>query len=230
MLPPDPLDDPAPAIARFGRTMLARGMTDVAGGNISVRRGDAVYMTPRYAGHRHHWQLEASQILAFDVAGKPLDDDGGDGEPSRDLAVHLAVYAAAPESGAVVHAHAPHCLAFATAGVPIPPAIAAAALIGPVPVVPGDDEAAEVGAFAARPETRARIEAFAAAVLIARHGVVVIGRDLAHAYDGLERVEACARSIVLARAIRFDPAAPHPEDISPATAPRPVNGRAAAAV
>lgn len=229
MLPPEPLDDPALAIARFGRTMLARGMTDVAGGNISVRRGDAVYMTPRYAGHRHHWQLDAAQILAFDLAGRPVAV-GGDGELSRDLAVHLAVYAAAPEAGAVVHAHAPHCMAFATAGAAIPPAIAAAALIGPVPVVPGDDEAAEVAAFAALAETRARIDAFAAAVLIARHGVVVIGRDLAHAYDGLERVEACARSIILARVIRFDPAAPNQEDMTSATSPRPVNGRASAAV
>lgn len=221
MLPPDSFDDPARAIARVGRTMLARGMTDVAGGNISVRRGDTMFMTPRYAGHRHHWQLEEAHVLSFDRAGRQT---GGDGEPSRDVAVHLAAYDAAPEAGAVVHAHAPHCLAFATAGVPIPAAIAALGPIGPVDVVPGDDEAAEVGHFAARPGTRERIAAFAAAVLIARHGVVVIGRDLPHAYDALERIEACARSIILGHALR-----PTPRN-TPAAAPRPMNGRANVAV
>lgn len=191
MPPPAVLDDPPRAIVHVGRLMLARGMTDVAGGNISVRLGERIWMTPRYAGHRWHWQLAPDDILELDRGGRRL---AGSHEVSRDVAVHLAVYDAAPAAGAVVHAHAPHALAFAAAGVPIPPAIEAAEVLGAVPVVTGAEVA---GVAAAMHDARARIAAFAAAVLVEGHGVVVAGRDLAHAYDGLERLEACARTVWL---------------------------------
>ncbi|MBK6768607.1 MAG: class II aldolase/adducin family protein [Ardenticatenales bacterium] len=240
MLPPAVLDKPTSAIARVGRTMLARGMTDVAGGNISVRDGDDIYMTPRYAGHHWHWDIAPGDVLRFDLAGKRID---GYNEPSRDLHVHLAAYAAAPEAGAVVHAHAPHALAFAAAGRAIPPVTLAAEMLGRIEVaaVHGDDpidEVEAVRAFAAL--ARARIAAFAAAILIPRHGIVVIGRDLAHAYDGLERAEACARAVLLGRLLdRHDDGAPtvatdRASSIGTidllSAAPSPVNGSASAAV
>lgn len=42
--------------------MFQRHLTDLAGGNISVRIGDTLYMTPRYAGARFHWDLVPEQI------------------------------------------------------------------------------------------------------------------------------------------------------------------------
>jgi len=186
-------------------------MTDVAGGNISVRRGDDIYMTPRYAGHRWHWDFLPGDVLRFNLAGKRVD---GYNEPSRDLHVHLAAYAAAPEAGAVVHAHAPHALAFAAAGRPIPPITMAAAELGTIGLLEGDDEAAAVGVFAAG--ARARIAAFAAAALIPRHGIIVIGRDLAHAYDALERAESCARAALFGRLLAFD--ARNPQSVRPTAA------------
>ncbi|MCC7018771.1 MAG: class II aldolase/adducin family protein [Ardenticatenales bacterium] len=237
MPPPAVLDEPARAIARVGQTMLARGMTDVAGGNISVRDGDDIYMTPRYAGHRWHWDLSSSDIMRFNLAGRRVD---GYNEPSRDLDVHLAAYAAAPEAGAVVHAHAPHALVFAAAGRAIPPVTLAAEVLGRVEVAggPGDDaidEVEAIRAFAAG--ARGRIFAFAAAILIPRHGIVVIGRDLAHAYDGLERAESCARAVLLGRLLDRhgrDARGAAPDraqniDRHPATT-SPVNGSASAPV
>lgn len=194
MPPPPVLDDPPRAIAYVGRRMLARGMTDVAGGNISVRQGGRIWMTPRFAGHLWHWDLAPEDILELDARGARV---AGRHEVSRDVEVHLAAYDGAPEAGAVIHAHAPYALAFATRGWTIAPVIVAAEPIGAVHVVgPGSDVA---GVRAAMHEARARVAAFAAAVLIKGHGVVVVGRDLAHAYDGLERVEACARTGLLLR-------------------------------
>jgi L-fuculose-phosphate aldolase len=62
-------------------------------------------------------------------------------------------------------------------------------------VLGGEDEVAEaVAAFHGRSDEIAR---FAAAVLLPAHGVVVAGRDLDHAFDALERVEANARCLLL---------------------------------
>jgi len=197
--PAAPAEIPAAreAIARVGGVMFARGLTDAAGGNISARAADGagwcLCMTPRYAAHAALWRLEPDDILILEPDGSPRY---GRGEPSRDAAVHAAIYRAVPAAGAVVHAHAPCCLVFATAGRPIPPRIEAALPLGATGVVDGGpDEARAVAAALARAADR--VASFAAAVLVAGHGVVVAGRDLAHAYDGLERLESNARTLLL---------------------------------
>ena len=43
--------------------VFERHLTDAAGGNISVRVGDSVCITPRYSGSRRHWQLQPNQVL-----------------------------------------------------------------------------------------------------------------------------------------------------------------------
>lgn len=185
------------AIARIGGVMFARGLTDAAGGNVSARAVDGggwcLCMTPRYAAHAALWRLVPDDILILEADGTPRS---GRGEPSRDAAVHAAIYRAVPAAGAVVHAHAPCCLVFAAAARAIPPRIEAARPLGTAEVVAGGaDEARSVASALA--DAADRVAAFAAAVLVAGHGVIVAGRDLAHAYDGLERLEANARTILL---------------------------------
>jgi len=215
-VPPDHTDDSARAlVARLGALMFRRNLTDVAGGNLSMRfRSPAgairMAMTPRYAGHSHQWQLEARDILIFDESGNVLASsesraDGsarspaGTAEASRDIEVHRAVYEAVPEACGIVHAHAPACLVFATAGWELPVAIDAAAVMGATPCLSGEDEIRDVSTALAR--ARHRVAAFAAAVLVARHGIVVAGCDLEHAYDGLERMEANARTRLWLRCV-----------------------------
>ena len=41
-------------ISYIGRRMFERKLTDMAGGNISARDSDRVYMTPRYSGAHSH--------------------------------------------------------------------------------------------------------------------------------------------------------------------------------
>src|SRR5512142_2131777 len=71
-------------IAETGKMVFARHLTDAAGGNISVRVGDRVCITPRYSGSKQHWQLGPDQVLVSDLAGNKLD---GDGDISREAKV-----------------------------------------------------------------------------------------------------------------------------------------------
>src|SRR5215211_9220873 len=76
-------------IAETGRMVFERHLTDAAGGNISVRTGESVCITPRYSGSRRHWQLQPNQVLLSDMAGNKLD---GDGDVSRESKVHYRIY------------------------------------------------------------------------------------------------------------------------------------------
>jgi L-fuculose-phosphate aldolase len=211
---PDPDDEvlrTREAIADCGRLLYDRRLTDGAGGNISARVGavgawaehaggstahrdlDRWCMSPRYAAHRWHWRLQPAQVLVLNDRGEQLL---GEGLPSRDVAVHAAVYHALPAAGAVIHAHAPWCQVFAAAGATIPVVLQAAEVLGEVPVLPGLDEAVEVAeCMAARSEL---VAAFAGAALVAGHGLVIAARDLGHALDAVERCEGNARAALFA--------------------------------
>src|SRR5262245_55489950 len=96
-------------MAAICRLAYERHLLDSAGGNLTVREGEWVYMSPRYAGQRRQWQLNAEDFLVVDLDGNLL---AGSGEISRETAVHLAAYRAFPEAGCVFHAHASNVMVF----------------------------------------------------------------------------------------------------------------------
>ena len=53
-------------------------------------------------------------VVAVDGSGVTLD--AGAAAPSSDTAIHLAIYAAHPDAGAVLHAHPPYAIARTIAG------------------------------------------------------------------------------------------------------------------
>ena len=58
---------------------------------------------------------EAAELLVVDTEGKLLD---GDGEPNSEFWIHARLYAARPDVGGVVHAHAPACICLTQIGQP----------------------------------------------------------------------------------------------------------------
>src|SRR4051812_39740192 len=92
------MEDPREHLARIGKLAYARQLLDSAGGNITTRSGERVYMSRSYAGGRHQWELRPEDILVLDLAGSIL---AGEGEFSREGAVHLACYREFPEAGCV---------------------------------------------------------------------------------------------------------------------------------
>jgi L-fuculose-phosphate aldolase len=99
--------------------------------------------------------------------------------PSSELPLHLAIYAARPEAGAVVHTHSPAATALSTLVDEVPAVHYYVAMFGgPVPVAPyatyGTTELARNVVRALRDRT---------ACLMGNHGAVTIGPDLATAHD-----------------------------------------------
>jgi L-fuculose-phosphate aldolase len=178
-----------------GRRLGARGLISAGEGNLSVRLdADRLLVSP--TGLRKD-ELTAEDLVVvwFDHPEREALSRSSRG-PSSDLAIHLAVHAARPDIGAVVHAHLPAAMALTLAGVvPDPAALPETALLLPrlpyLPFgVPGSAElATRIAAALSDPP-----EPLAPAVLLERHGAVAVGRDPAHAVDRLELVEVLCRT------------------------------------
>ena len=184
-------------IIETGRRMYQRFLTDSAGGNVSLKAQDRIYITPRYAGARHHWDLPPELINVLDLQRRVLS---GPTPISREAEMHLALYAAYPQIGSVIHAHAPNLMVFASARQPMPSVIEYTEKFGTIGLIPPARShtpqlAKEVVAYMG--QKMPEFENHALAVLLPRHGIVVVGHDLLEAYDTLERLENNARCLLM---------------------------------
>lgn len=187
-------------ISEIGKKIFERHLTDAAGGNISVRVGDQVCITPRYSGSRRQWQLQPNQVLISDLRGNKLE---GDGDVSRESKVHYRLYQEFPDATAVLHSHPRHVMVFVASGQPIEPVLEATLKFGTIPVVKNfapahSEKLADFLADAFQGKEEA-IRRYAVAVMAPWHGLFVIGKDLDAAFDLTERIDTNAYCILMSR-------------------------------
>lgn len=202
---PARLDAAGSAIVAAGRRLGARRLIVAGEGNLSVRVGDRILVSP---ASRRKDELTAADLVLVpaEPAGPAHDPDRLDLKPTSDLRIHRALYAARPDIGAVAHAHLPSALALTLAGhVPDPSALPETSLLLPrLPFVPflamGSPELA-----AAIARALAGDEAPASAVLLERHGAVAVGATLDEAVDRLELVDLLCRVWRDALLLGFEP-------------------------
>src|SRR5512146_1554286 len=87
-----------------GKSLFDRRYTCGGSGNMSARAADGLLVTPT---NTCLGRLEPDRIAKLDRDGKHV---GGD-PPSKEWLLHLAVYRARPNAGAVVHLHSPYAVA-----------------------------------------------------------------------------------------------------------------------
>jgi L-fuculose-phosphate aldolase len=188
--PPHPLGAERADVCRFARRMLGDGLVVGRSGNVSVRAGDLVAVTPT--------GVDADALEPDDVPVVDLDGTVVAGRllPTSELRLHLAAYAADSGRRAVVHTHAPHATAVGLLVDTVPPVHYVLGLLGDeVPVAPyatyGTEELARhaVAALAGR-----------SGCLLRNHGTVAVGGDLAEAYERTVQLEWACRVWLLARA------------------------------
>jgi L-fuculose-phosphate aldolase len=181
-------------IAELGRELEAAGLLWLTAGNISARDGSTVAITP--SGIRYTDVEPADVVLCALGDGAVID---GSRRPSSELPLHRAIYRARPDAGAIVHTHSEYATTFAVLREPIPAIHYAIAHLhtASVPVVDyatyGSEELASL-AFAT-------LAGGAQAALLANHGAVALGADLAEASRNAQILEMLAATCWRARAI-----------------------------
>jgi L-fuculose-phosphate aldolase len=183
----------ARAIVLCCRRLWQAGLTAGQDGNVSVRyRPDRVLVTPR--------GLLKSDLAPEDLVEVGIDGShlGGSRLASTELDLHLRVYRRRPDCGAVVHAHPPAATGFAVAGEGIPADVLpeVAVLVGHVPLVPYATPGTPALGDAVEPFLEAHD-----AVLLANHGALAWGADLARARIRMESLEHAARILLAARSL-----------------------------
>ncbi|MEU0243830.1 class II aldolase/adducin family protein [Streptomyces sp. NPDC006235] len=164
------------------RRTVSDGLVVGTSGNVSVRVGDTVLVTPSGVPY--------DRLQPDDVTGVGLDGRQvlGTLVPTSELPMHLAVYRTTG-ARAVVHTHAVHATAVSTLVSELPLIhYMAAALGGPVRVAPyatyGTAELAE---------NMLRALADRSGCLLQNHGTVTYGASLDQAYDRTAQLEWMCR-------------------------------------
>jgi L-fuculose-phosphate aldolase len=192
--------DPRPLMVEIADLMYSRYLTNSAGGNISCRVQDRIYITPRRLGSSHRWRLKEDMILVFDQDLKPVFGDPA--QVSRESQMHFACYRHFSRIHGVIHAHARYLSVFAAAGVPLVPTSEYTEKFGTVEVVPPLPSHSRELADAVVEKLIPRQETLrknGLGLILAWHGAVTVGRDLADAYDTLDRLEWSAHTLLASR-------------------------------
>jgi len=170
-----------------------QGLLVALDGNLSARLPDGAVLCTRAGCHKG--LLTEDDLVVADAEGRWLR---GLGRPTSELALHLAAYEERPDVLAVVHAHPPAAIAASVAGLdldrPLLPEVVLT--LGTVPTIPYATTGTRALADAVRPALRYRD-----GVVLERHGVVALGRDLPEALGRLETVEQVARVALDATAV-----------------------------
>jgi L-fuculose-phosphate aldolase len=180
-------------LVRYGARLVADGLATGSAGNLSVRVGDTIAITPSGLDYS---VLQAAEICLVPLAGpEPAEAPGGSArEPSTETPMHAAVYAKTA-AAAVVHTHSPEVVALSVVCHELPAVhYAITSLGGPVPVAPyhrfGSAGLAEAAVHALGERT---------AVILQNHGALTWGASLAEAYDRAALLEWLALVYRLAR-------------------------------
>ncbi len=114
--------------------LFSLGFIDTTGGSISVRlnTGSNIFaLTPTHSGFRR-WKLDEG-LVVLDENCERVEGSGSQRPAHPSAFVHAFAYKAVPLANAVLHAHAPYSLVFASKGKTIHPYTLQSQVLGDVP-------------------------------------------------------------------------------------------------
>jgi L-fuculose-phosphate aldolase len=169
------------------RRLDALGLNQGTSGNISVRAShdpaDGFLLTPT--------SLDYDLMAPADIVHVAPDGAcSGARRPSSELPFHLAIMRARPDARAIVHTHSTHATAVSCLRRGIPAVHYLIALFGGA-----DIRCAEYATFGTEQLSTNVVRALAGrrAALLANHGLIVVGDNLAHALSLTVEMEQLAK-------------------------------------
>ncbi|MCF6470343.1 class II aldolase/adducin family protein [Nonomuraea sp. MG754425] len=165
-------------LCEYGRRAIEQGLVIGTSGNLSVRMGNLVAVTPSGIALD---RLTPETCPLVDLTGRVVE---GELRPSSETPMHLAIYEST-DAQAIVHTHSVFGTVVATTMTELPPVHYNALLLGGVVKVAGY---ATYGTPELAANVRAALEGKRAA-LMANHGGVTIGATLEEAFEATRLLE-----------------------------------------
>ena len=165
------LHDERVQLVEFCHRMQADDLTVGTSGNLSVRSGDHIAITPSGVVYD---DLTPESICVIDLAGNKVEDGL---DPSSEVPMHTSVYRAT-DAGAVVHTHPLYCTTLSVLMDEVPPVHYMIALLG------GPVRVAKYARFGSAELAENSVRAMAGrfGALMQNHGATTYGDTLAKAY------------------------------------------------
>ena len=179
-------------LVRYGIKISQAALVAGAGGNISAREGDLVWMKP--SGFAMD-DMTPKDLCGMDLAtGKQIR---GKSRPTSEVNMHLAIYRARPDVVAVFHTHSPWASGVISSGVELKAMFAEFV----------NDLGRTVTVPYVTPTTQALADAMGNAarthdtIFMVNHGVLAVGLTMKQAYYRLVVTEDAAKSLVAAAVV-----------------------------
>jgi len=168
-------------IVRYCRLMQSRGLTRGTGGNISIRSGICIAISPSGVEYE---TMTAEDVPVVDMKGNILY---GTLAPSSELSMHIACYRRRRDISAIVHTHSTFATVLACMEMPIPPVHYLIGYAGDsVPCIPYYPFGSQQLALAAGENLTQN------ALLLGHHGLLAAGPNIERAFAAAEEVEFVA--------------------------------------
>jgi L-fuculose-phosphate aldolase len=175
----------------YGKKIAAANLVAGAGGNISVREGDIVWMKPS--------GFAMDDMGPNDLCGMDLETEKqviGKSKPTSEVNMHLGIYKMRPDVKAIFHCHSPWASGVISSkgGAKLGPMFAEFVVdlgrVGTVPyITPTTQDLADAMAKSAKNHDT---------IFMVNHGVLAVGVNMKQAYFRLVVVEDAAKSLVAA--------------------------------
>ena len=182
-------------IIEYGKKLITSGLTKGTGGNLSVcdREKGLMAITPSGIDY---FEIKPEQIVVIDVQTGEIVE--GDSVPSSECDMHRIFYKYRDDIDAVIHTHTTFVATLACCNEPLPAVHYLVAQAG------GKD--IRCAEYATYGTVRLAKNAFEAmkdrkAVILANHGLVAGGQNLAQAYGLTENTEFCCELYYRARSM-----------------------------
>ncbi|MDO4475206.1 MAG: class II aldolase/adducin family protein [Lachnospiraceae bacterium] len=199
--------------------MWERRLTNAAGGNFAVRVDEDKYLiSPSLMSERKHCMLTPEDFLLVTTNGKVAEKGKdlevkdieileGTGALSREALMHVLILYHFPEIECTIHAHPFYCMPFVAYQISIPSATEATMNRGTVDSIEWTKAYSEElsrNVYQYFEDHRETAVVKPIGMIMPKHGVVVSGGSIYHAYSMLERIECEAYCETVRRLI--DPA------------------------
>jgi L-fuculose-phosphate aldolase len=179
------------SIVEFGNRTLTAGLGGALGGDISVRHGDTILVTPDGVPYP---RLRPAMIALMPV-GAEYGAWAGPMKPSAEWRIHLDIARARPDVGAVLRFQSPFATGLAMAQKPIRAAHSMIALFG-APVI----HCTKYAPIGTKELAELAVDALGegAAVLLGNYGALTTGANLEAALARAVELESLARLYAIA--------------------------------
>lgn len=170
-------------LAEYVRLTWDRGLTESTGGNMSIRVGDKIYITPTFFV-KHFFTVE--DFVVLNLKGEKLD---GKLEASSEHRMHIRIYNEREDIKSVFHAHPKWATIYSVSHKKVPTRILPETLfmLGEIDYIPycmpGTDEFADGFINGLRNGRNA--------FMLFNHGITTCGETIEQAYARLETFETC---------------------------------------